>query len=116
MRYLILVMAFICGVFLVTGCEPVASKKDELKEEIHQRVTNKKDDLIAEAKERYGNAKDSVTSEAKERLDAAKETVRDKVHDATADGTGVGATAEDCLLYTSPSPRDQRGPRMPSSA
>ena len=23
---------------------------------------------------------------------------------------------EDCLLYTSPSPRDQRGPRMPSSA
>ena len=22
----------------------------------------------------------------------------------------------DCLLYTSPSPRDQRGPRMPSSA
>ena len=24
--------------------------------------------------------------------------------------------AEDCLLYTSPSPRDQRGARMPSSA
>ena len=24
--------------------------------------------------------------------------------------------AEDCLLYTSPSPRDQRGSRMPSSA
>ena len=28
--------------------------------------------------------------------------------------TGVGVTA--CLLYTSPSPRDQRGSRMPSSA
>ena len=27
-----------------------------------------------------------------------------------------GAAAEDCLLYTSPSPRDQRGSRMPSSA
>ena len=26
------------------------------------------------------------------------------------------AQAEDCLLYTSPSPRDQRGSRMPSSA
>ena len=26
------------------------------------------------------------------------------------------ATYEDCLLYTSPSPRDQRGSRMPSSA
>ena len=27
-----------------------------------------------------------------------------------------GATSSDCLLYTSPSPRDQRGSRMPSSA
>ena len=26
------------------------------------------------------------------------------------------ATGGDCLLYTSPSPRDQRGSRMPSSA
>ena len=28
----------------------------------------------------------------------------------------IGATIETCLLYTSPSPRDQRGSRMPSSA
>ena len=28
----------------------------------------------------------------------------------------VGAPLCDCLLYTSPSPRDQRGSRMPSSA
>ena len=27
-----------------------------------------------------------------------------------------GRTMESCLLYTSPSPRDQRGSRMPSSA
>ena len=27
-----------------------------------------------------------------------------------------GAKPEACLLYTSPSPRDQRGSRMPSSA
>ena len=27
-----------------------------------------------------------------------------------------GAKLEHCLLYTSPSPRDQRGSRMPSSA
>ena len=27
-----------------------------------------------------------------------------------------GDVASDCLLYTSPSPRDQRGSRMPSSA
>ena len=30
-------------------------------------------------------------------------------------GHGLGK-AKDCLLYTSPSPRDQRGSRMPSSA
>ena len=30
--------------------------------------------------------------------------------------TRTGATYFDCLLYTSPSPRDQRGSRMPSSA
>ena len=30
--------------------------------------------------------------------------------------TGVAALVETCLLYTSPSPRDQRGSRMPSSA
>ena len=28
----------------------------------------------------------------------------------------IAAEKEDCLLYTSPSPRDQRGSRMPSSA
>ena len=32
------------------------------------------------------------------------------------DGSWVGARALICLLYTSPSPRDQRGSRMPSSA
>ena len=31
-------------------------------------------------------------------------------------GTGVVEQVADCLLYTSPSPRDQRGSRMPSSA
>ena len=29
---------------------------------------------------------------------------------------GLEAVASTCLLYTSPSPRDQRGSRMPSSA
>ena len=32
------------------------------------------------------------------------------------DGQIGPAVLEDCLLYTSPSPRDQRGSRMPSSA
>ena len=33
-----------------------------------------------------------------------------------ADPAGARERAEACLLYTSPSPRDQRGSRMPSSA
>ena len=32
------------------------------------------------------------------------------------DGASRDDGIERCLLYTSPSPRDQRGPRMPSSA
>ena len=35
---------------------------------------------------------------------------------ATINSLGSGRTAVACLLYTSPSPRDQRGSRMPSSA
>ena len=31
-------------------------------------------------------------------------------------GTSGSILSNDCLLYTSPSPRDQRGSRMPSSA
>ena len=32
------------------------------------------------------------------------------------DADGVPSISQGCLLYTSPSPRDQRGSRMPSSA
>ena len=31
-------------------------------------------------------------------------------------GMNIRALVDSCLLYTSPSPRDQRGSRMPSSA
>ena len=34
----------------------------------------------------------------------------------TATSQPAGETYGPCLLYTSPSPRDQRGSRMPSSA
>ena len=39
----------------------------------------------------------------------------DKVIDLE-DLSSVNSYPEGCLLYTSPSPRDQRGSRMPSSA
>ena len=38
-------------------------------------------------------------------------------HYRTKEALGVAVTSRyTCLLYTSPSPRDQRGSRMPSSA
>ena len=40
----------------------------------------------------------------------------DVAWDAASDSTHFHTKAGTCLLYTSPSPRDQRGSRMPSSA
>ena len=44
--------------------------------------------------------------------EAGSRTARERILDLLDDGSFV----EVCLLYTSPSPRDQRGSRMPSSA
>ena len=41
---------------------------------------------------------------------------RSKITDARISTKPVPGRDTDCLLYTSPSPRDQRGSRMPSSA
>ena len=42
--------------------------------------------------------------------------VRQMLDVVANDVGGVGADSKACLLYTSPSPRDQRGSRMTSSA
>ena len=42
--------------------------------------------------------------------------VRSGKIEAVGDDVTIPAGAKVCLLYTSPSPRDQRGSRMPSSA
>ena len=42
--------------------------------------------------------------------------LEDAIKDAEAAIDRAKARREACLLYTSPSPRDQRGSRMPSSA
>ena len=39
-----------------------------------------------------------------------------QLHEVEIQGIADGEVAKGCLLYTSPSPRDQRGSRMPSSA
>ena len=50
---------------------------------------------------------------------ARKVALEESVTDAVAQGLSVSKAKRlrgICLLYTSPSPRDQRGSRMPSSA
>src|SRR5674476_1313823 len=55
-------------------------------------------------------------------LTAAEQTkiwdrfVRGDRHAATTSGSGLGLWIANCLLYTSPSPRDRQKSRMPSSA
>ena len=42
--------------------------------------------------------------------------VEDPIDTRTFKGISVGIRNDDCLLYTSPSPRDRQKSRMPSSA
>jgi len=44
------------------------------------------------------------------------ENIEEKLIEYNRNKKNIIALNEDCLLYTSPSPRDQRGSRMPSSA
>ena len=57
----------------------------------------------------------------RERFIVRERKMRDDPRTLESLGTELGLSKErvrqlDCLLYTSPSPRDQRGSRMPSSA
>eukprot|EP00829_Urostomides_striatus_P020036 TRINITY_DN8177_c0_g1_i1.p2 TRINITY_DN8177_c0_g1~~TRINITY_DN8177_c0_g1_i1.p2 ORF type:complete len:118 (+),score=59.92 TRINITY_DN8177_c0_g1_i1:47-355(+) len=66
---------------------------------------------------------DNVLSYVKDGPGAARVDLRNKIEDwsyprndtSFANPTNLN-TGLSCLLYTSPSPRDQRGTRMPSSA
>ena len=62
---------------------------------------------------------DEATDEEKE-MGAAwtRENILDPLHEEYERYAEAQreSEAKDCLLYTSPSPRDQRGSRMPSSA
>ena len=49
------------------------------------------------------------------RYAASMSTLRETLNRLASEGF-VDAQDQRCLLYTSPSPRDQRGARMPSSA
>ena len=59
---------------------------------------------------------DTTNAPAFEVLDETRAGARNSLDYAGAEVAAMQAEAYPCLLYTSPSPRDQRGSRMPSSA
>ena len=88
-----------------------------------------KEDIAAAEKAREGNVEElekaakalKGVKEPFKKTEAAEETDTDSIAEKVV--TTIEETIEDvvdtvkaCLLYTSPSPRDQRGSRMPSSA
>ena len=75
--------------------------------------------VTVEVATRTTAAEETVEAEEARLVEAvAREPVRpsDEVAGAVAAALGEAAVVDDCLLYTSPSPRDKRQSRMPSSA
>ena len=64
--------------------------------------------IIALARNEYTNAKSNALNSKSENFDAVSLALRHLLESMTA--------LKDCLLYTSPSPRDGLLSRMPSSA
>ena len=63
---------------------------------------------------RYTTVKDDISKHI-DRLAGIIEQLR-AMGTTFEDALAIGILVASCLLYTSPSPRDQRGSRMPSSA
>ena len=60
--------------------------------------------------------KKAAKTKAAKKKAAKKKTVKKKAAKKKKVAAEEGEEGAVCLLYTSPSPRDQRGSRMPSSA
>ena len=60
--------------------------------------------------------KQLAEKEAREKEEAAAAAAAQAAADAESDAEAAAARERDCLLYTSPSPRDATLSRMPSSA
>ena len=78
------------------------------------------DEIIAGVREDLAERQQSTSLEDLQELASARPSAR-AAESVLRDGETVKVIAEvkrssPCLLYTSPSPRDQRGSRMPSSA
>ena len=89
----------------------VNGRIDQIRRQIEQTDSDYDREKLQErlAKLTGGVAVVSVGAETETDMKQKKARVEDALH-------ATRAAIEDCLLYTSPSPRDQRGSRMPSSA
>ena len=92
---------------LITEKKETTNKHDEIKTQEAPPVTEKKE---APSEKKNGDEKTVITTN---QIQSPKENF---TNDKPSEQSQIKIPANDCLLYTSPSPRDQRGSRMPSSA
>ena len=100
---------------------------DDGQEESLKRLTKFLDKKYFELKDKLGNIGENklllITAvkvmdeyyETKKKVDQKREELKD-LSNKFRELKSLIYDYKDCLLYTSPSPRDQRGSRMPSSA
>ena len=93
------------------GDAAAAEEKDEFDVELTEVGPNKVK-VIKVVREATGLG----LKEAKEVVDGAPKVLKEGASKAEAEELKTKLEAEGCLLYTSPSPRDQLVSRMPSSA
>ena len=86
---------------------PVKKKTIKVKDAYEPLIAEESDNLLDD---------DSLTREALELVENDGIVFLDEIDKIARNADRGGGSADVCLLYTSPSPRDQRGSRMPSSA
>ena len=84
--------------------------------EVPESATKDTQDLLEEETQKEAERQSKLEAHTSEEQEAMDRSTRGR---SRSPRISEGMSLEDrmgCLLYTSPSPRDQRGSRMPSSA
>ena len=115
--------AMFCALALVTVANVGTAQAQKLNVATVDMQTLFKDyHRTSEEQQKFSEEFARIQKENNERLNgirALEETLqglKKKIEDPTLGDNVKRDKSRDCLLYTSPSPRDQRGSRMPSSA
>ena len=101
------------AILMADAAPELADRAESLGDEIKQLNQLERDIMRKSARLSAAEATLAVKRLEIERLAAAK---RLQYENVSTNLSELRARAKSCLLYTSPSPRDQRGSRMPSSA